>query len=170
VQVAEVDCVWYGSFANTPGRLVLVRDTTGRKVYDLALFTTDVTTSAAAVVDRYATRWSIEPANATSKQHLGVGQARNRLPQAVHRTVPFGMLVQSLVIVWYTVAGYHPDDVDRRRQAEPWYDLKTEPSFEDMLIKLRKAIIVARFPDTRLGQTDPEILRDYALACAAEAA
>lgn len=99
-----------------------------------------------------------------------MGQARNRLPQAVHRTVPFGMLVQSLVIVWYTVAGYHPDDVDRRRQAEPWYDLKTEPSFEDMLTKLRKAIIVARLSGNRPGQTDPEILRDHALACAAEAA
>lgn len=46
VQVAEVRCVWYGSFANTPGRLVLVRDTASTKVYDLALFTTDVTSPA----------------------------------------------------------------------------------------------------------------------------
>jgi hypothetical protein len=91
--------------------------------YDLALFTTDVTSPIAAVVERYATRWSIEPANAAGKQQLGVGQARNRLPQAVHRTVPFGMLVQSLVIIWYAVAGHHPDDMTRRRQAEPWYDL-----------------------------------------------
>ncbi|HYS41246.1 MAG TPA: hypothetical protein VEO01_36995 [Pseudonocardiaceae bacterium] len=53
---------------------------------------------------------------------MGVGQARNRLPKAVQRTVPFGMLVQSLVIVWYTLSGYHPDDVAARRQAEPWYE------------------------------------------------
>jgi hypothetical protein len=172
VEVAWIDCVWYGSFANTPGRLVLVRDLASRKrtSYDLALFTTDLTSSVTAVAERYAVRWSIEPANATSKQQLGVGQARNRLPQAVERTVPFGMLVQSLVIVWYTVSGYHPEDVDLRRQAEPWYDLKTEPSFEDMLTKLRKAIIAARFSGTRPGHADPEILRDYALACAAAAA
>jgi DDE superfamily endonuclease len=170
VQVAVVDCVWYGSFANTPGRLVLVRDPTSEKVYDLALFTTDLAAAVSDVVERYAARWSIEPANAAGKQHLGVGQARNRLPKAVARTVPFGMLVQTLVIVWYTVAGYHPDDVDLRRQAEPWYELKAEPSFEDMLTKLRKSIIAARFSAVRPGQVDPEILRDYALACAAAAA
>lgn len=73
------------------------------------------------------------------------GQARNRLPKAVERTVPFGMLVQSLVIIWYARYGYHPDDAALRREAEPWYDTKTEPSFEDMLVKLRKAIIVTRF-------------------------
>lgn len=170
VQVAEVACVWYGSFGNSPGRLVLIRDPASSKPYDLALFTTDTTSTLAPAVERYATRWSIEPANATSKQQMGVGQARNRLPKAVQRTVPFGMLVQSLVIIWYAVAGYHPDDVALRRQAEPWYDLKTEPSFEDMIIKLRKAIIAARFSSLHPGQTDPEILHDYALACAAVAA
>jgi hypothetical protein len=170
VETAELDCVWYGSFGNTPGRVVLVRDAASKKVYDLALFTTDALACATVVVERYAARWSIEPSNAAGKQQLGVGQARNRLPQAVQRTVPFGMLVQSLVIVWYAVSGYHPDDVDLRRQAEPWYDLKTEPSFEDMLTKLRKAVIAARFSGIRPGQPDPEILRDYALACAAAAA
>lgn len=170
VEIAELDCVWYGSFGNTPGRLVLVRDAASKKVYDLALFTTDALACVSVVIERYAVRWSIEPSNATSKQQMGVGQARNRLPQAVQRTVPFAMLVQSLVIVWYAVSGYHPDDVDLRRQAEPWYDLKSEPSFEDMLTKLRKAIIAARFSGNRPGQPDPEILRDYALACAAAAA
>jgi hypothetical protein len=170
VEVAVVDCVWYGSFGNTPGRCVLVRDPGSAKAYELALFTTDVAATPAMVVECFSVRWSIEPANATGKQHMGVGQARNRLPQAVRRTVPFGMLVQSLVIVWYAVSGYHPEVVDTRRRAEPWYDLKSEPSFEDMITKLRKAIIVARFSGVDRGQPDPEILRDYELACAAAAA
>jgi hypothetical protein len=38
-----------------------------------------------------------------------------------------------------------------------------------MLTKLRKAVIAARFSGIRPGQPDPEILRDYALACAAAA-
>ena len=97
------------------------------------------------VVERYAIRWSIEPSNAVGKQQMGVGQARNRVKNAVERTVPFGMLTQSLVIVWYTLYGHHPDDVVIRRQAQPWYDAKAEPSFEDMLTKLRKALIAARF-------------------------
>jgi hypothetical protein len=170
VQVAEVACIWYGSFANTPGRCVLVRDADSTKPYDLALFTTDTVTAAAAVVQRYAVRWSIEPSNATGKQQMGVGQARNRLPKAVERTVPFGMLVQSMVIVWYALHGYHPEDILARRLAQPWYDSKTEPSFEDMIGKLRRTLIAARFSATSPGQTDPDLLRDYALACAAAAA
>jgi hypothetical protein len=170
VYLAEVACIWYGSFGNQPGRCVLVREQNSTKPYDLALFTFDTQASAADVVARYAVRWSIEPSNANGKQQMGVGQARNRLPKAVQRTVPFGMLVQSLVIVWYAVHGYHPDDVLLRRQQQPWYETKTEPSFEDMLVKLRKTLIAARFSTVRPGQTDPDLLRDYALACAAAAA
>ena len=170
VHLAVVACIWYGSFGNTPGRCVLVREEHSTKAYDLALFTFDAEATAAEVVARYAVRWSIEPSNATGKQQMGVGQARNRLPKAVQRTVPFGMLVQSMVIVWYALHGYHPDDVTDRRQTEPWYDAKTEPSFQDMLLKLRKTLIAARFSTVRPGQTDPDLLRDYALACAAAAA
>jgi hypothetical protein len=70
VQVAEVDCVWYGSFADTPGRLVLVRDATSKKVYDLALFTTDVTSPT--------TR------RGRTLRHPLVHRARQRRRQAAH--------------------------------------------------------------------------------------
>jgi hypothetical protein len=170
VWAAQVGCIWYGSFGNTPGRCVLVRDDDSAKVYDLALFTVDIDASISEVIERYAVRWSIEPSNANGKQHMGVGQARNRLPKAVQRTVPFGMLVQSLVIVWYALHGYHHEDVTARRREQPWYDSKTEPSFEDMIVKLRKTLIAARFSAVSPGQSNPELLRDYALACAAAAA
>jgi hypothetical protein len=150
VFLAEVPCIWYG-FGNTVGRCVLVRDEGSVRPYDLALFTVDTTATAAGVVGRYAVRWSIEPANATSKQQTGVGQARNRVPKAVERTVPFGMLVQTLVIIWYALHGYQPEDVLARRLAEPWYDSKTEPSFEDMIVKLRRTLIAARFTAVRPG-------------------
>jgi hypothetical protein len=101
---------------------------------------------------------------------MGAGQARNRVKNAVERTVPFAMLIQSMVIVWYGLHGYHPDDITARRLAEPWYHTKTEPSFEDMLTKLRRTLIAARFTAVRPGQPNPDLLRDYALACAAAAA
>ena len=170
VWAAEVGCIWYGSFGNTPGRCVLVRDDDSAKVYDLALFTVDANASMTEVIERYAVRWSIEPSNANGKQQMGVGQARNRLPKAVARTVPFGMLVQTLVIVRYALHGYHHEDVAARRREQPWYDSKTEPSFEDMIVKLRKTLIAARFSAVSPGQSNPELLRDYALACAAAAA
>jgi len=170
VFLAEVPCIWYGSFGNAVGRCVLVREEDSARAYDLALFTIDAAATTAQLVQRYAVRWSIEPSNAMGKQQMGVGQARNRVPKAVERTVPFGMLMQSMVILWYALHGYHPNDVLARRLAEPWYESKTEPSFEDMIAKLRKTLIAARFSAVRPGHIDPELLRDYALACTAAAA
>jgi hypothetical protein len=170
VDLALIEAIWYGPFGNTAGHVVLARDPDSTNAYDLALFTTDSDTAGGQIVERYAVRWSIEPSNANGKQQTGVGQARNRLPQAVERTVPFGMIVQSMVIVWYALYGYDPADVTDRAIAQPWYRTKTEPSFEDMILKLRKTIIAARFTGVTPGQPDPDLLHDYALACAAAAA
>lgn len=57
-----------------------------------------------------------------------------------------------------------------RQCAEPWYTGKTEPSFEDMLAKLRRTLIAARFTATTPNPLDPNVIRDYQLACAAAAA
>jgi DDE superfamily endonuclease len=170
VQIAQIDCLWYGPFGATPARTVLVREPDTTTGYDLAVFTTDRDSDTERIVERYADRWSIEPANATGKQLLGVGQARNRVPKAVERTVPFGFLVQTLVILWYATCGHHPDDLTSRHAAEPWYPDKTEPAFEDMLHKLRRALIAARISGTTPNRPHPNIIRDYELACAAAAA
>jgi hypothetical protein len=119
VDLAVIEAIWYGPFANTPGRCVLVRDIDSTKAYDLALFTTDTAATPGQAVERYAVRWSIEPSNATGKQQMGVGQTRNRLPKAVERTVPFGMIIQSMVTAWYALHGYDPADVTDRAIAQP---------------------------------------------------
>lgn len=168
VEIAEVPSIWYGAFGNTPGRVVLVREPGGDKV--LALFTTDTGSDTETIVARYAHRWPIETAIAAGKQLLGIGQARNRLQKAVERTVPFQFIVYSLVIVWYTTCGHHPDDLTQRRTAQPWYLNKTEPSFEDMLTKLRRTLTATRITGVATPQPDPHKYRDYQLACAAAAA
>lgn len=66
----------------------------------------------------------------------------------MQRTVPFGLLIQSLVTVWYASSGYHPEGITARHTAQPWYLQKAEPAFEDMLAKLRRAIIASRFTIT----------------------
>lgn len=167
IEIAEIPSIWYGTFGNTPGRTIVVREPGSGTTYQLAIFTTDLDTPAEHVVARYADRWTIETAIATGKQILGVGQARNRVRRAVERTVPFGFYVQTLVTVWYATSGYHPDDIADRHAAEPWYDNKTEPAFEDMLAKLRRALIAARFTPVSPAQPDPAIIHHYALACAA---
>ncbi len=120
--------LWHGSFKTAPGRVVLVRDPGSGKDYDLGLFTLDTEADPAAIAERYSWRWPIEPSNATGKQILGVGDACNRVEKAVERTVPFGFLVQSLLITWYARCAYDPADIDRRRRLCPWYRSKTEPS------------------------------------------
>ena len=136
----------------------------------MALFTTDTTSDTETVVARYADRWPIEVAIAGGKQLLGIGQARNRLQRAVERTVPLSFCVYSLVVVWYTLHGYHPDDLTGRRADQPWYSHKDDIAFEDMLAKLRRSLVAARITGVAAAQPDPRKYRDYELACAAAAA
>ena len=135
--------------------------------YGLPLVTTDLTSSVEDLVARYAARWCIEVAFSDARQILGVGQARNRTRQAVHRTVPFGLICLSLVTLWYAAAGHAPADVAERREPSRWYTTKTEPSFEDMTIKLRRVIIAARFRPPALYQASSEETRAVLLAWAA---
>ena len=87
----------------------------------------------------------IEQAFADARQILGVGQARNRTRRAVERTVPFGLICFGMVTVWYALHGHAPEDVTGHRTRARWYTTKTEPSYDDMAVKLRRVIIAARF-------------------------
>jgi DDE superfamily endonuclease len=149
--LAEVTCLWYGCLDVITVRVILARDA----VTTLALVTTDLAAPAAALVERYAGRWSIEQAFADARHVLGAGEARTRARKAVERTVPFAMLVHSLVITWYARHGHDPADITARRQAQPWYTAKTEPSFEDMLTKLRRVLITARISGGSPAHPEP---------------
>ena len=145
MQVTAADALWYGSFKTAPGRVVLVRDPRSPKPYDLGLFTLDTDADPAAIAGRYSWRWPIEPSNATGKQVLGAGEACNRVQKAVERTVPFGFLIQTLLICWYARCAWDPADIERRRRLCPWYRTKTTPSAADMLARLRRDFLSARF-------------------------
>jgi len=56
------------------------------------------------IIERYAARWSIEVAFHDAKYITGASEAHNRTQLAMERTAPFGMLIQSLVVVWYHLA------------------------------------------------------------------
>jgi hypothetical protein len=149
VQIAACDALWHGSFKTAPGRIVLVRDPGSPKPYEPGLFTLDTSADPAAIAERYSWRWPIEPSNATGKQTLGVGDACNRVASAVERTVPFGFLVQSLLICWYARCAWDPADIERRCRLCPWYRTKTAPSAADMLARLRREFLDARFSAIR---------------------
>jgi len=143
--LATIDCLWEPLGPNTPVRVILIQDTTKPCGYELALITTDLTSTPGQIVERYSDRWPIEVAFEDGKELFGVGDARNRTGKAVERTAPFQFLAMSLTIVWYALHGHHSDDVTEHRARAPWYLTKTTPSFADMLAKLRRTIIAAQF-------------------------
>jgi len=133
---------------------------------DLALVTTDLATPLAGIVERYAGRWAIEVAFEDAKQITGVGEARNRTRRAVERTVPFGLYTQSVVIIWYHLAGHHPSVVRDRRDHAPWYATKRHPSYLDMIVKLRRVLIAAQYQPEVPDQPTPDEIRAVRLAWA----
>ena len=52
VQIAAADALWHGSFKTAPGRVVLIRDPSSGKPYDLGLFTLDSQADPAAIAER----------------------------------------------------------------------------------------------------------------------
>lgn len=103
-------------------------------------------------------RWGIEVCFEDGKELFGVGDARNRTPKAVARTVPFQFLTMDLTIIWYALHGHHPDIVAEHRARAPWYLTKHTPSFQDMQAKLRRAIIASQFqPEQARTPTTQEI-------------
>jgi hypothetical protein len=163
VQAAAFTCLWYSAFGSRPVQVILVRDR-ARTGYDIALVTTDLDASPAAVIERYAARWSIEVAFEDARQVFGAGQARNRTARAVRATVPFTLACQSLAIIWYATAGHDPADVDEHRARAPWYATKTEPSTADMTAKLRRVLIAAKFRLPRPDQLTPAEINAIRLA------
>ena len=145
VKALAVDCLWHSVFGSRAVRVVIVREPADADGYRVALVTTDVEAAAAEIVARYADRWSIEVAFQDAKHVVGVGQARNRVRLAVERTVPFGLLCQTIAVAWYALNADPAADVRRRRLSAPWYSQKRDPSMLDVLATLRRELIRAEF-------------------------
>jgi len=153
-------CLWYTVRGTVPVRVVLTRDPRGR-LKDRAFFCTDASRSAEEILRTYCRRWKLEVAFETAKQSLGLEDPRNgwwrrphgqcacqkkagpqprgrRGSRAVERTVPLVFAAYAFVVVWYFRYGRPEQDVARVRRRKPWYTLKEEPSFEDMIAALRR--------------------------------
>lgn len=163
VTVHEQRCLWRGVFGSRPVRVLVL---TEPRQPTLALVTTDPATATDALIHRYASRWAIEVCFHDAKNITGVGQARNRTRRAVERTVPFGLLAQSIVIIWYHLAGHRPAVVAGHRRRAPWYTTKTTPSYADMLAKLRRVLIAAQYRPEVPHRPTPEEIRAVHLAWA----
>jgi hypothetical protein len=140
----EFICLWYKPFHTRLVKVILIRNPGRTEGFDVALASTDTTATAAQLLARYDSRWTIETCHQEAKAH-GVGQARNRVQRAVERTVPFGFLTQTIIVTWYAVHGDPTADLTERRRTAPWYRQKTTISYADMLAALRHELIRTEF-------------------------
>jgi len=163
IHAAVTTCLWYSVFGSRPVTVVLVRDKPSPG-FGIALVTTAPDATAAQVIERYASRWSIEVAIQDAKQVFGTGQARNRTAAAVERTIPFQIACQAIAVTWYATAGHDLADLQERQAASPWYTSKAEPSTGDTAAKLRRVLIAARFKATRHNLPTPEEIHAIRLA------
>ncbi|MGI8311702.1 IS701 family transposase [Saccharopolyspora hattusasensis] len=143
VHIATVTCLWWGSLHRRPVTVVLIKETDSARPYDIALVSTDTSASVETVIARYADRWSVEQTIKDSKILIGAGDAANRLPRAVERTVPFAMLGLTILTLWYAANGTAEADLAAARARAPWNRKKCNVSVDDMLIAFRRARITA---------------------------
>ncbi len=151
VGVYRLRCLWYRAWGTRPVQVVLVRDPGTTNGFDLALVSTDLAATPAELVCRYAARWSVEQAFFDGKHLIGVGQARNRTPKAIQRTVPFTLACQTLLSVWYATTQTASGDLALHRRLRPWYRHKRTIATSDQLACFRRAC----WPEFRHGQPQP---------------
>jgi DDE superfamily endonuclease len=149
-RIVDTVARWH-NVPDRPLRVVAIEPLSGGRP-DQALYSTCVDDTAEQVVVGYAGRWSIEETNRGDKGDLGFEEPQGWSRLAVLRTAPIGMLLYSLIVLWFARVGhklYCPLD-------RPWYRTKTQPSFADMLRTLRResllAMISAQVGEERLPQ------------------
>lgn len=115
----------------------------GREVF----YSTEADATATMILLWFSWRWPIEVAFHDSKQQLGIGEPENRKTKAVRRTVPTGLLMYTLVILWHECIRKKPAPVLRKWKG------KDNASFPEMLAALR-ADSLADFKKKHLSTPD----------------
>jgi hypothetical protein len=122
-----------GFLFKAPGRKVQVvalehqRGGRGREVF----YSTQADAAAEQILVWFSWRWPIEVTFHDCKQHLGLGEAENRTTKAIRRTVPTGMLLYSLLILWHECIREKP--AERLRK----WSGKKQASFAEIVAALR---------------------------------
>jgi len=136
VSVHRFTAIWYKVAGNEPLSVVMIRDP-GGKYPDTVFFDTDVTASDAETIQRFSHRWSIEITNRETKSLLGSADPQCRSRKSVTRAPLMAYWTYCLVVVWF---------VDQFRmgkdllvQAAPWYSVKRNITFSDMLAAARRS-------------------------------
>lgn len=152
------------AYRSLPGRLlryVFVKDPDGVYRTDF-IISTDTSLDDAAVLTAYSRRWPLERTFQDCKQKLCVENTQTQLPTSVRRSVPFGMVLYTLVVLWYVTDGHAEAEEMAPRLADPWYARDRRPSFSEMLATLRRIGWAQRLLDPPSGVPPrPEVWADF---------
>lgn len=160
VQVASYLGMAYRSLPGRLMRYVIVRDPDDIYRTDYFLCT-DVTLSETEILEAYARRWPLERTFQDSKQKLGIEDAEVQRPLSVRRLAPFGMLMYSLIVLWFITEG-HTLTSHHGRPADPWYEKTARPSFTDMIAVLRRSSWAEpHFDPESAGVSRQKVLDEY---------
>jgi len=134
VEMCTGTALWYRSGSDPlPIRWVLTRDPKGKRP-PKAIWSTDLTQTAAQIVSDFMKRWSLEVTFEESRAHLGIETQRQWSDQAIERSTPLLFGLSSLVALFGQVL--HPDGCVPVAQAA-WYR-KQIATFRDILAAIRR--------------------------------
>jgi len=135
------------------------------------------------LLERFSHRWLIEVSFRDAKQCMGLEdpqngwgrrKARARKPKkkagpqprgrkgevATLHTLPLAFTAYAVVVIWYLRHGQEQRDVSRARLRMSWYTTKSNPSFNDMLIALRRETWAGRLSEDPSNARDRRKIRD----------
>lgn len=127
--------LWYEVCPHSPVKIVIVRDPLGKKE-DEYFFTTDRTMRPEDIIFCYTGRWPIEVVFRETKQYMGIKDTQARRKEAVLRTTPFCLWLNSAIKLWFIIESQETS-TPRIPMIDNWYTNKETISFQDMLGALR---------------------------------
>jgi DDE superfamily endonuclease len=167
LQTVSYQAVWPHVLGLRPIQIVVVRDPSGR-MDDIYLFTTDVKASLTWVITQFAWRWSIEVLFRASKQALDVEAPQHFCEASVQKVAPWVWGTQSVIMVWYVMAGRDlPEAAEMRARMGDW---DTEWSLRHMIQVAQRATLNATFDPNSADQAQlremVQTLENWALLAA----
>jgi len=126
--------LWY-TVSRKPIRLVISRDPRHNEKDDF-FFTTDLSMTAAEVLECYNDRWAIEDTFKNTKQLLGGQQPQTFKGQGPERAAALSLWLYAGVWLWYLGQKSENHYVI----VQPWYAQKATPSFADAIACLRRCL------------------------------
>lgn len=183
VLIKTTTCLWYTVAATRVVKMIVTRDPKGR-IEDRAYFATDPDMAIEELLERFSHRWLIEVSFRDAKQCLGLedpqngwGRRKARSPRrrkrpgpqprgrrgeiATLHTFPLAFTAYAVVVIWYLRHGKDERDVRRARKRMPWYRHKGAPSFNDMLVALRRETWAGRLSENPLNDRDRRKIREW---------